>query len=96
VRLLSVSSIFSCRAVVIAIEGSTLQLWVILTVSYSYLTAAGARASIENTFRVCMQFSDDKAGACLNPKKATDFFLVPGWGTYLPQDSKDLPWPELR
>jgi hypothetical protein len=68
----------------------------ILTDSYQYLTRVGESAPIEDIFRVCLQFLDEKDGACLNPTHPTDFFLVRGWGTYLPQDSKELPWRELR
>jgi hypothetical protein len=64
--------------------------------SYKYLTHPGDAAVIEDIFRVCLQFHDEQNGACLIRSQPTDYVFVPGWGTYLPRDSKALPWRELR
>ena len=68
----------------------------ILTNDYAYLMHLGDVARIEDIFRVCLQFDDEREGACLTPFKPTDFIYLRGWGTYLPQDSRELPWRELR
>lgn len=68
----------------------------ILTDHYIYMIGTGDTSPIENIFRVCLQFHDGQSGACLNTRHPTDFIVLPGWGTYMPQDSKELPWRELR
>jgi hypothetical protein len=68
----------------------------ILTADYKYLTSAGATSHIAGIFRVCLQFYDIQEGACLNCARPTDFYLVRGWGTYLPRGRKEHPWQELH
>ena len=68
----------------------------ILTTNYDYLTSEGESAHIDRIFRVCLQFYDDQEGACLDRFRPTQFFLVKGWGTYLPRGNKNNPWQTLQ
>ncbi len=68
----------------------------ILTTTYKYLTGEGETAHIDQIFRVCLQFYDDEEGACLDRLHPTQFFLVRGWGTYLPRGRKENFWQTLH
>jgi hypothetical protein len=94
-RYLPVRSVEVGKALLIRTRGEGIVKGILLN-SYNYLTQLGDVARIEDIFRVCLQFDDEQNEACLNPSKPTDFFLARGWGTYLPRDSKELPWRELR
>jgi hypothetical protein len=67
----------------------------ILTRSNVYLTKE-ATVHISEICRVCLYFDDGRLGASLVPFGPTESLLVPGWGTYIPTGSKDMPWRELR